>query len=353
MQITYKIAPVIAGLVSVVVGCGVANAQSVEKFYKGRDVKLVIGAGMGGSFGLYSQLAAKHLGKHIPGKPNLIVQSMPGAGGLKGLTYVYNAAPKDGSVLMVPHSNVVFETLLNPKAKFDAVKFQYLGRMTSTDFVGMVHKRSGIKSLKDAMKKQFVFGATGVANTTAITAMMFNRIAGTKLKIITGYKGLARVFQAIQQKELDGVSATIVNPTYLAFHKKFAAGKPTDFVPVYTTAPKRIPAFPNAPSLFEFKASAEDKLFLEVMASGGLVGRSLAFPPGVPKAFVAAFRKGFNAMVKDPAFKKEVKDRGIPLNILTGEEHAKRIAAVIRNTPKDKRGAAAATYRKILASIEK
>lgn len=348
-----KIVFAMAGFAAALSMHGTADAQSVAKFNKGRDVKIVIGGGFGGSFGLYSQLAAKHLGKHLPGNPTLIVQSMPGAGGLKGLTYVYNAAPKDGSVLMVPHSNVIFETLLNPKAKFDAMKFQYLGRMTSADFVGLVHKRTGIKTLDDLKTKQVIFGATGAANTTAITPMMINRVAGTKIKIITGYKGLARVFQAIAQKELDGVSATIVNPAYLAFHKKYAAGQPTDFVPIYTTAPKRISTFPNAPSLFEFKASAEDKAFLAVMGSSGLIGRSLAFPPGVPKQFVTAYRKAFNAMVKDPDFIKDTKARGIPLDILTGEEHFKRIAAVIRGTPMAERKKIAATYREILASIEK
>jgi tripartite-type tricarboxylate transporter receptor subunit TctC len=332
---------------------GPAKADAVADFYKGRDVKIIIPAGMGGSFGLYSQFAAKHLGKHIPGNPNFIVQAMPGAGGLKGLTYVYNAAPKDGSVLMVPHSGVVFNTLLNPDAKFDALKFQYLGRIVSTDFVGMLHKRLGITKLDELKTKRVVFGATGPSNTTALSAVMFNRNVGTKIKMITGYKGLARVFQAIDQKELDGVSATITNPNYLDFHKKVAEGKPTDFVAIYTTSPKRVALFPDAPSLFEYKASEDDKRILAIIGSDGLVGRSLAFPPGVPEEFVAAFRKGFDAMAKDPAFLKEAKDRGIPLDILSGEEHFKLIAEVIRDVPQDKRKQAETTFKEILASMEK
>ena len=344
---------VIASTVIAVGALGEAQAQSVADFNKGRDIKIVIGAGMGGSFGLYSQLAAKHLTKHVPGNPNFIVQSMPGAGGLKGMTFVYNAAPKDGSVLTVPHSGIAFETMLNPKAKFDALKFQFLGRMTSTDFVGMVHKRTGIKSLEDMKSKQVIFGATGVANTSAITPHMVKRIVGAKIKIITGYKGLRRVFQAIEQKELDGVSATIVNPDFLKFKKAVVNKTATDFIPVYTTAPKRIAAFPHAPALSEFEASEDDNLVLTAIAGGGIVGRSLAFPPGVPQKFVDAYRKAFNAMVKDPDFIADTTKRGIPLDIMTGEEHAKAVRDAVTALPKSKIPQTMAAYKKVLAGIEK
>lgn len=328
------------------------HAQSVENFYKGKNVTIVIGASMGGSYGMYSQLIARHLGKHIPGKPNFIVQSKPGAGGVVGLNYVYNVAPKDGSVMAIPASAVVFETVLNEKAKFDAAQFQYIGRLVNTDLVGLVARRTGVTSLEQLKTRSVAFGGSGVRNGLSISAQLINRVAGTRIKIITGYRGLGPIFKAIESKEIDGMSSTVVSPRYLQFIEKFKKGEPTDFVPIYTASLERLPDLPNVPSLSDMNPDDKVRGFGQLFASQGFIGRSLAFPPGVPKEFVEAYRKGFQAMLNDPEFKKDIDKSGIPISVLDGPSLQKRIVEIINANPKEKVAETRKVYEEIIAGIQ-
>lgn len=333
--------------------CAPAHAQSaVEKFYKGRNVTIVIGASMGGSYGMYSQLTARHLGKHIPGNPNFVVQSKPGAGGVVALNYLYNVAPKDGSVMAIPASAVVFETVLNDKAQFDATKFHYIGRLVNTDLVGLIARRTGITSLDQLKTKSVAFGGSGVRNGLSISAQLINRVAGTKIKIITGYRGLGPIFKAIEGKEIDGMSSTVVSPKYLEFMAKYKKGEPTDLVPVYAASLERLPDLPDVPSLGDMKPDEKTQGFAQLFASQGFIGRSLAFPPGVPEEFVAAYRKGFQAMLKDAEFRKDIEKSGIPLAAMDGPTLQKKIAGIVQANPKAKVAETRQVYKEIIAGIQ-
>lgn len=330
-----------------------AAQQSVEAFFKGKDIRIIVPADMGGSFGLYGQLVARHLGKHLPGNPTLITQSMPGSGGIGALNYTFNVAPKDGTVLTLPHTSIVFETILNPDVKFDAAKFEYIGRIASSGLVGFVHPRTGIKTPEDAKTKEFVFGATGVSNTLAMAPMMYNRFTGAKIKIITGYPGAAHIFQAMERGEVDGAATTVVNPEYIGFIKKFKAGEADALIPIFTTLHSRASELPDVPTLGELGGSEKDRRFYDVAFADGLIGRSLAFPPGVPAEYVDAFRKGFDAMMRDPEFLAATEGRGIPLNPLSGHELSKLISNVVTSMTPEKRVEVAATYKEVLLAIEK
>lgn len=329
-----------------------AAAQSAESPKHG-TVRIIVPASMGGSFGLYGQLVARHLGKHLPDQPSVIAQAMPGAGGLTALSYVYNAAPKDGSVAIVPHISVVLATILNPKAKFEADKFVYVGRMASAASVGMVHPRVGIKSVADAREKPHTYGATGVTNNTALAPMMFNRMAGAKIRVVPGYPGLSDLFLAVERGEIDGLAATVVNPEYIEFVKKLEAGQPTGLVPVFTTSPTRLAELPDVPSVSEFKASETDRRLYGVVTSDATIGRSLALPPGVPPAIVASFRKAFDAMIRDPDFLAYVKKHSIPFNPMSGEDLGKAIGDIVAAVPPSSRAELVKTYKSVLASMRK
>jgi len=331
-----------------VLATSIASAQSVADFYKGRDVKIVIGAGLGGSYGLYSQLIAKHIKNHIPGKPSVIVQSMPGAGGLKALNFTYNAAPKDGSVLTIAHAEVLFETLLGEKVRFNANNYNWIGRVVDVDFIIVASKASGIKSMDDAKKREVTAGATGLRSVTAIAPEMYNRFTGTKFKIVAGYKGTRRIFQAVEQGEADVVATSWV--TAKSIHgAKLANGS---LVPIGTIAAKRLKELPNIPTITEFARSDDEKLFLNIYATGGMIGRSLATPPEVPADRVAALRTAFQAMLKDPAFQAEVKERKVMYNPMSGEDLQANVAKFMK-TPADKIAAAKAVFKSLLADIKK
>lgn len=289
----------LAAAALLVSSAGQSLAQpTVESFYKGRDVQILIGAGVGGTYGLYAQLAGRHLKKYIPGQPNLIMQSMPGAGGNVGLNYSYNVAPKDGSLMHLVHAEVLYETLLSKSVKFDAGNYLYIGRIADADAVGLATKASGVGSLDDTRKKEVTMGATGFANVFALGPLMMNRVAGTKFRIIAGYKGTSDIHLAMQRGELDGAGMTMANALTLHGDKL----KSGDLVPFLAIASKRLAEFPNVPAMTEF-GGAGDKTLMEIYASAGMIGRALAFPPGVPADRVKAVRDAFAKMIADPDFK--------------------------------------------------
>lgn len=335
-------------------GVQAAHAQpAVEAFYKDKTVQLIIGAGVGGSYGVYAQLAAKHLRKHVPGVPNIVVQAMPAAAGIAALNYIYNAAPQDGSVLAMPVAAVVFETVLNEKAQFNAAKFQYVGRMVNTDLVGLVAKRKGATNLREADAKNVVFGSPGPRNGLAIATQLVNRVAGTKFKIIVGYKGVADIFHAIENREVDAISSTVVAPQYLDFIGRLKAGAPVDFVPVFAASLDRLPELPDVPSLADMNAPEDVRGFMQVFASQGFIGRAFAFAPKVPSAYVNAFRAAFDRMIADAEFQAEVKKIGLPMAPLSGAVLQKRIVDIVDSTPKDKVAQARQVYEEVLKNIQK
>jgi tripartite-type tricarboxylate transporter receptor subunit TctC len=324
-----------------------ALAAGVADFYKNKTVTVLIGSGMGGSYGLYGQLTSNFIGPHIPGQPKVVIQSMPGAGGMKALNYAYNVSPKDGSVILGAHQEVLQETVLNPKAKFDVRKFRWLGRYTDVDYVGFASNLSGVKSLEDARKRVVIAGATGRRAANALGPLAFNRFAGTKFKVIPGYKSTAEMFVAIERKEIDMVTATWV--VMKAFHlPKIQSGK---LIPIFAMSLQRLKEYPNVPAITEFGSNAAEKKFLNFWASGGMIGRSAFTTPGIPAERLAALRGAWDTMIKTPKFLAAAKTRKATLNTMPGAELEKRIAKVMELSDDDK-AAARRIYGELLKSAK-
>lgn len=315
----------------------------VEAFYKGRDVQMIIGAGVGGTYGLYAQLANRHLKKHIPGQPNLILQSMPGAGGNIALNYSFNVAAKDGSVIHLVHAEVLYETLFTDGVKFNALGYQYIGRLADGDGVVVTTKASKVASLDDARKRETTLGVTGFGNSFALGPLMLNRTTGTKFKIIAGYKGAAEIAIAMQRGELDGSGMSYAH----ALTSHAALLKSGDFIPVFAVASKRIADYPNVPAMTEF-GSAADKTLMEIYASTSTIGRSLAFPPGVPADRVAALRTAFSRMLDDPDFKADIQKSSTPVDPMSGEALTAYISGVMKR-PAAEIDAARKLHKELLA----
>ena len=142
------VAGLVAGALAAMVGSDAARAQPVADFYKGKDIRVLIGAGVGGTYHLYALLAARHMRKHIPGEPTLTLLPLPGAGGITAMNHSYNVAPKDGTLMHLIHAEVLFETLLSPGVKFNAKDYHYIGRFADADFAGVVSKQSGVKNAR-------------------------------------------------------------------------------------------------------------------------------------------------------------------------------------------------------------
>jgi tripartite-type tricarboxylate transporter receptor subunit TctC len=339
-----RLAAWLAALSAAVVLAGGAQAQTPAEFYKGKDVRILIGAGAGGTYGLYAFLATRYMRKYIPGEPNLIVQNMPGAGGILGMNYSYNVAPKDGTLMHLVHAEVLFETLLSPGVKFNAQNYQWIGRFADADFIGVASKRSGVKSFEDAKKRQVTMGATGRRSVTALGPLMFNRTAGTKMKVVAGYKGTNDIYIAMERGEVDGVAVSWANA--LTIHgKKMKDG---ELIPFFTVADERIPQLPNVPTVTEFGRDDNEKTFLSLYTSSGTIGRSLVFPPGVPADRVAALRAAYEKTIKDPAFIAELKSKNILFAPMSGEK-LKAYVDKFMATPKSRIEAAGKIYNELLA----
>lgn len=325
-----------------------AAAQQVQAqtspadFYTGKDVRILIGAGVGGTYGLYSQLAARHLRKHIPGQPNLIMQAMPGAGGNVALNYSYNVAPKDGTMMHLVHAEVLFETLMTKGVRFNVKDYGFIGRLSDADAVVIMTKASNIRSLADAKSRESTLGNTGRANIMALAPLMLNRLNGTKFKIIAGYKGMADVGLAMSRGEVEGAGMTMAN--VLTSHAdKLKSG---EIVPVLAIASKRLALLPEVPAMTEF-GSAGDKLLMEIYASTATIGRALAFPPGVPADRLALMRAAFDKMIVDADFLAEVKKANIPIAPMSGADLTAYVDGVMK-TPAAQVEAARELHQQLL-----
>ncbi|MBT3533110.1 MAG: hypothetical protein HN478_04480 [Rhodospirillaceae bacterium] len=320
-----------------------ASADAVSDFYDGKTVRVVIGASMGGSYGIYAQILSRHVTKHLPGAPTVVVQSMPGSGGNKAMNYTTNAGAQDGSSVSIVQISVALESLFNPKARFNAKNYKYIGRFADANIVATAHKRSGMKSWADAKTKVFNYGSIGRRNVTYIGAAVMNMFGGAKFKIISGYRGTKTSYLAIERGELDA-AATSWTTLNVRHAKELKDGT---FVPILQLTRKRTSYLPNTPAITEFGTSKGEKTFVEIVGVGAEIGRTLAGPPGMPKHLVTAWRKAFTATMNDQAFVTDITKRKSRLNPQTGAQMTEIVNSVM-NLPKADIAAADVVYQKLL-----
>ena len=320
-----------------------ASADAVSDFYDGKTVKIVIGGSMGGAYGLYAQLLSRHVNRHLAGAPTVVVQSMPGSGGNKAMNYTTNAGAQDGSLVSIVQISIAMESLFNPKIRFNAKNYQFIGRFADANIVATAHKRSGFKSWKDAKSKVFNYGSIGRRNVTYIGAAVLNRMAGTKLKIISGYRGTKTSYLAMERGELDA-AATSWTTLNVRHAKELKDGT---FIPILQLAETRQSYLPNTPAITEFGNTKGEKTFTSIVGVTSEIGRSIAGPPGMPKARVAAWRKAFTATMNDPAFVADITKRKSRLNPLTGAQISK-VVNKIMDLPKADIAAANKVYQALL-----
>lgn len=303
-----------------------ASADAVEDFYRGKTVTFTVVYGAGGTYDLYSRLVAQYLPTFIPGKPTIVVKYMPGASGLTGSHYLYGKAARDGSELgMVPREIVVQQILRPDQVKLDASKFQWIGSIASYSGVIFVAGRTGVKTIEDARKKQVINGSWGKGTESYTIPTVLNALAGTKFKIVQGYRGAADTDLAIERGEVD---ARISSWAALRNHyeKQIADGK---IVVLCQTGVKPNPELPNVPLLKDLATTAQGKRILAFMDSASGIGWSVTAPPGVPAARIAALRSAFEKMVADPAFLAEAKKRKLEIQPSTGQEVTRLVAETL------------------------
>lgn len=306
------------------------SAQTAERFYQGRALNMIIGFDVGGGYDLYARLAARHLSRHVVGKPNVVAQNMPGAGGLSAMNHLYKVAAKDGSVIGAIHSNIALGQLLGGlNIEYDARKFNWLGRMTSTIDVHYAWHTTPVKTLADVKARETIVAATGPASNSTIYPRVLNEIMGTRFRVIGGFKGTNDANLAMERGEVEAV----LKPWEGVKSGDAAWLRDKKITLFVQYGVNRHPDLPNLPTVVESMDNDEQRQIMRLFVSTSEIGRSLLIPPEVPADRVAALRSGFNAMVKDAAFRAEADKLQMEIDPLPGEAMQDLIAQTFDMSP--------------------
>ncbi|MCW2573650.1 MAG: tripartite tricarboxylate transporter family receptor [Frankiales bacterium] len=274
----------------------------------------------GGSYDLYARLVSRFLPKHVPGNPNIIVQNMPGGGGLRAVSYNYSVAPKDGTAMMVPIQDMILtEVLGGHGVDYKSADFNWIGRMSSTVDITLTWHDSPVKTIADAQRISVPIAGTGPTSPTVMNHVVLNNVIGTKFKIVPGYKASNDMLAATEKREVDGAFSSWT--TLKASYPHGIADKKVQILTVYGR--ERFSELPDVPAAVEFARTPEERAILELVSSTGFVGRSLVMAPGSPADRVAAVRSGFEAMLTDPDFLDALAKTKAEFSPLSGAEMQK------------------------------
>ena len=339
MRVTTALAFGIAGLLGAMTPAAV-SADAVADFYKDKRIKIVQGSAPGGGYDTYARTLARHLPKHIPGHPRILVQNMPGAGGIVAANYIYNVAPQDGTVIGgLNRASPMAQIMGHSGPRFDSQKFHWLGSVTNEAGVLAVMKSSGVTKLEDIFTKTAIMGSSGPSDTLFFPAII-NNVLGGKFRLVVGYPSTTMVHLAMARNEVHGLSQSW-SSFKIPHVKELKAGK------VAVLAQLSLKPHPEltkmgVPMIFDvvdkkhlqpgFTVKEAKNLFGLILTAKAM-GRPYAFGPKVPKDKVKAMRKAFMATVTGPAFIKDARTQGRDVSPITGEEIQQMIATLV-NTPK-------------------
>jgi tripartite-type tricarboxylate transporter receptor subunit TctC len=318
-----------------------AAAQSVEAFYSGKTINLAIGFTPGGGYDLYGRLVARHLGRHIPGKPNIVAQNMPGAGSMRAAQHLFSIAPKDGTALATFGRQMGITPLLNPAAQYDGTKFTWLGSVTNEVSTCVTWNRSAVKDWAGLLNNPVTFAGDGPGADPDVFANLYNNVFNTKIKIIAGYRGTNPMILAMERGEVDGFCGLSWS-TVKARHMDWFKNKTINVL--VQAALKKEPDIPEVPLALDLATTEEQRQLLKVFLYGQEMARPFAAPPDIPADRKAALVTAFETMLKDPEFLAEIKKLNLDLNPTSAADINKMLKELYA-TPKSvlERAALAAT----------
>jgi tripartite-type tricarboxylate transporter receptor subunit TctC len=304
--------------------------QTVEGFYRGRRIDLVIGYSPGGTYDLYARLVARHLGNHIPGRPLIVPRNMPGAGSRTAVTWVYGIAPKDGTVLATADQSLALQQAAGDKRlQFDTTRLAYIGNPNVENNTTVTWHTSGVKTIEDAKRREVTMGATGGSTSSQYPKAM-NALLGTRFRIILGYPGGNDINLAMERGEVDGRGSNSW-ASWKATKPQWLAEKKINIL--VQIGLKKAADLPGVPLLLDLAANDEDRVLLRLLSASTEIGRPIFTTPGVPAERVAALRRAFNAMVRDPAFLNEAKRENFDIDAVPGETLQKLVGEMVAIPP--------------------
>jgi tripartite-type tricarboxylate transporter receptor subunit TctC len=301
-----------------------AQAQSVEDFYKSNSVTMLVGSGAGGGYDVYARTFARHWTNHIPGHPTIVPKNLPAAAGLAAASTLYNGAEHDGSVIGAFTNGAAMDPLFgNPSAHYDALRFNWLGSIGKLENVCFTWHTSPVKTIADARSGEVIVAAAGATSNSAIVPKMLNALIGTRFKVVPGYDTSSGLTMAVERGEAEGICglswSTIKasRPHWIADHSLNV---------IVQTGLAKLRDLPDVPSALDLVQDADNRRVLELILIRQEAGRPFAAPPGAPAERVAALRQAFAATLADPDFIADAGKMQLEIEPMTGDAIEKMLA---------------------------
>jgi tripartite-type tricarboxylate transporter receptor subunit TctC len=328
----------LAGVAAIVLAgslTSAAQAQSAEEFFRGKkDLNLITSSAVGGGYDSYSRLLAHHMSKYLPGNPTIVVQNMLGGAGIRAANYIYNVAPRDGTTFGLIDRGMPTAPLLyadKSQARFDAVKFTWIGSVMRETGMGVLSARSAVASIEDARTHPMFFGATGPETDPAMYTRLVNDLIGTKIKVINGYKGQPEEFQAMEKGELDGLFMSgWSGPGQAYVRDQIGKGQMRLLIQM---APTRDPQQMGTPTILDLVSAPQDRQIVELVLDRTALGRPIVAPPDTPADRVSLLRAAFRQAIEDPELRSDARTLSLPIDPIFGEEAQIIIQRLYRSPP--------------------
>ncbi len=325
---------VIAAGAMLALGIGAAPAlaqDEVASFYAGKQIRILIGPNIGTGYDVTARVIARHIGNHIPGKPTVVPQSMPGAGSMTMTNTLYNQGPFDGTAMGASHNGMPAAPMLTPSsARFDSAKIIWLGSTNRESQISYSWHTVPIKSIQDVLTKEFSVGSQAPGSSMNDFPVVMNALFGTKFKVVNGYKGTAEIHKAMETGEVQGVGAANWT-SLLSFNENWVKENKVAVFGQY--ALKSHPDLKHVPLWLDLAKTEPDKQAMNLLLSRLEAGRPFFLPPDVPAARITALRRAFDATLKDPAFLAEATKAKLEIDPMNGEELTILVAQISKTAP--------------------
>ena len=329
-------------IISVLLWPAHAGAQTVEEFYRSKSITMLVGSAAGGGYDIYGRVLARHMSRHIPGNPNIIVKNIPAAAGLAAASALYATADKDGSVIAAFTNGAAMDPLFgNPGARFDAQKFNWLGSIGKLQNVCATWHQSPVKTIEAARAREVIVAGAGATSNTAIVPKVLNALIGTKFKLIAGYDAGTGLTLAMERGEAEGVCGLSWS-TIKVSRPHWIRDKLLNVI--VQMGLTKLADLPDVPSALDLVTDPENKDVLTLILIRQEAGRPFAAPPGVPGERIAALRQAFEATLVDPEFRADAERAQLEIEPLTASEIEQFLARAY--------GAPPAIVRKAAALVE-